>query len=67
MQPTIDAANKRFLQCGRIYKDAEICVFHSNPFVVQYLQCGRIYKDAEIKYLLMDELDRWQPSMWPHL
>ena len=37
------------LQCGRIYKDAEICIL---VFVLKrtqiVLQCGRIYKDAEI-------------------
>ena len=37
------------LQCGRIYKDAEIgrtiCTV-SRPEIL--LQCGRIYKDAEI-------------------
>ena len=36
------------LQCGRIYKDAEI---EDRGFLIELassLQCGRIYKDAEI-------------------
>ena len=38
------------LQCGRIYKDAEI--FGASPRLSNFahnLQCGRIYKDAEIR------------------
>ena len=37
------------LQCGRIYKDAEMSLGNLHPcasFIL--LQCGRIYKDAEI-------------------
>ena len=36
------------LQCGRIYKDAEICRARPRPRRFARLQCGRIYKDAEI-------------------
>ena len=37
------------LQCGRIYKDAEIGQY-AVVELAEYtdLQCGRIYKDAEI-------------------
>ena len=37
------------LQCGRIYKDAEISPL-ARGFIIAglVLQCGRIYKDAEI-------------------
>ena len=51
-------SNKKFfeartvysLQCGRIYKDAEITLsIHALARHV-LLQCGRIYKDAEINY-----------------
>ena len=39
------------LQCGRIYKDAEISPL-ARGFIIAglVLQCGRIYKDAEITY-----------------
>ena len=37
------------LQCGRIYKDAEIYRRDEGRWIVALeLQCGRIYKDAEI-------------------
>ena len=36
------------LQCGRIYKDAEIFSAACFGLTEQMLQCGRIYKDAEI-------------------
>ena len=36
------------LQCGRIYKDAEIRRFDLPRAARALLQCGRIYKDAEI-------------------
>ena len=37
------------LQCGRIYKDAEIQARKSGASGGgAWLQCGRIYKDAEI-------------------
>ena len=37
------------LQCGRIYKDAEICSRAKKRNTSSAtLQCGRIYKDAEI-------------------
>ena len=41
--------DNEWLQCGRIYKDAEIrfCVRGRRILVIK-LQCGRIYKDAEI-------------------
>ena len=44
------SAGMGFLQCGRIYKDAEILegVIEA-VWVAIPLQCGRIYKDAEIK------------------
>ena len=39
------------LQCGRIYKDAEIDSHRSNTdCIADDLQCGRIYKDAEMGY-----------------
>ena len=41
-------ADLLYLQCGRIYKDAEIL---PAPFAQPMrcsLQCGRIYKDAEM-------------------
>ena len=38
----------RVLQCGRIYKDAEILRRHTRKGGKSHLQCGRIYKDAEI-------------------
>ena len=37
------------LQCGRIYKDAEIKEKPSGNDSGLSLQCGRIYKDAEIR------------------
>ena len=37
------------LQCGRIYKDAEIQDGARLVAKLAELQCGRIYKDAEIK------------------
>ena len=36
------------LQCGRIYKDAEIAKLLADAENIDMLQCGRIYKDAEI-------------------
>ena len=36
------------LQCGRIYKDAEIRLPGHGDAAERELQCGRIYKDAEI-------------------
>ena len=36
------------LQCGRIYKDAEIWKQECDVGISYNLQCGRIYKDAEI-------------------
>ena len=47
---------KTRLQCGRIYKDAEIRWEASRMWVggIQ-LQCGRIYKDAEIYVLILSE------------
>ena len=44
------------LQCGRIYKDAEIFL-NLDEFadVHDILQCGRIYKDAEIYVLILSE------------
>ena len=46
--------NRYVLQCGRIYKDAEIDVrgtgTHSDR---ANLQCGRIYKDAEMHWQRM--------------
>ena len=38
------------LQCGRIYKDAEIVSLDISPVNKDNLQCGRIYKDAEIAW-----------------
>ena len=40
-------AAAELLQCGRIYKDAEIPAATLDNNCYQYLQCGRIYKDAE--------------------
>ena len=37
------------LQCGRIYKDAEIRWPYLRGQDNAGLQCGRIYKDAEIR------------------
>ena len=37
------------LQCGRIYKDAEIYERYDLNVRFASLQCGRIYKDAEIR------------------
>ena len=37
------------LQCGRIYKDAEIRKASPHSGGPHSLQCGRIYKDAEIR------------------
>ena len=44
------------LQCGRIYKDAEIprLLLSLAPSRC-LLQCGRIYKDAEIYVLILSE------------
>ena len=36
------------LQCGRIYKDAEIADLNVTEAKRILLQCGRIYKDAEM-------------------
>ena len=41
------------LQCGRIYKDAEILVRRAKTVLTPRLQCGRIYKDAEIRRRLL--------------
>ena len=38
------------LQCGRIYKDAEMSHAKISCAPWKSLQCGRIYKDAEIGY-----------------
>ena len=47
----MSAGTSTELQCGRIYKDAEIPRFASKPSQnARLLQCGRIYKDAEIEY-----------------
>ena len=40
---------KKELQCGRIYKDAEISWAAADEAAPHQLQCGRIYKDAEIE------------------
>ena len=37
------------LQCGRIYKDAEIGCLLDFRLTKVKLQCGRIYKDAEMR------------------
>ena len=43
------AAEYYLLQCGRIYKDAEIgASVGDEKWKATRLQCGRIYKDAEI-------------------
>ena len=47
-----NTTNKTRLQCGRIYKDAEIYKFGGEPVPAKKLQCGRIYKDAEIHAIL---------------
>ena len=39
------------LQCGRIYKDAEISGAAGARRLSVVLQCGRIYKDAEIRVI----------------
>ena len=39
-----------WLQCGRIYKDAEIKCLCRHGEGETRLQCGRIYKDAEIRF-----------------
>ena len=52
-QRTIGSLQTKRLQCGRIYKDAEIwSVAAYNAGGTNLLQCGRIYKDAEIAPLL---------------
>ena len=44
-----NVGDSMFLQCGRIYKDAEIATYgQSRTRDHSRLQCGRIYKDAEI-------------------
>ena len=47
------------LQCGRIYKDAEIRrkVAEANDWN-RLLQCGRIYKDAEIADYCVEIISR---------
>ena len=45
--PPVGASGNK-LQCGRIYKDAEIRRLLSKTGYCFQLQCGRIYKDAEI-------------------
>ena len=48
------------LQCGRIYKDAEITNADACQVPPDMLQCGRIYKDAEIVRLLFPKM--WSPN-----
>ena len=55
------------LQCGRIYKDAEILKWEASGAVGGLLQCGRIYKDAEIDKRRNVQSKRFLASMWPHL
>ena len=56
------------LQCGRIYKDAEI-KRRMAPLEGRLikLQCGRIYKDAEIGNKRLATVAGYIASMWPHL
>ena len=49
-RPGIDN-DKMLLQCGRIYKDAEISPDKRATREAKDLQCGRIYKDAEMAFL----------------
>ena len=46
--PTKTAKRRNWLQCGRIYKDAEMTGTSTGRSSSLRLQCGRIYKDAEI-------------------
>ena len=46
----LDASGYFDLQCGRIYKDAEIDETNDSAEARVLLQCGRIYKDAEIRW-----------------
>ena len=56
------------LQCGRIYKDAEIGIeCEVSGYGGMVLQCGRIYKDAEIKSKAAFSCQTITASMWPHL
>ena len=55
------------LQCGRIYKDAEIFGGAQDPGRENRLQCGRIYKDAEIARQRSIRVPIRFASMWPHL
>ena len=56
------------LQCGRIYKDAEMGKQDARAHDVFFrLQCGRIYKDAEIPDEILEGETVSCPSMWPHL
>ena len=55
------------LQCGRIYKDAEIYNALKKAASFGALQCGRIYKDAEILDNLALQKEYSRASMWPHL
>ena len=48
-QARFQPRGSRRLQCGRIYKDAEIRRTHRFCVRRPWLQCGRIYKDAEIR------------------
>ena len=72
MRKFIPAANDELsasmLQCGRIYKDAEIPDDGARFFREHgELQCGRIYKDAEISECDLASCGAWVASMWPHL
>ena len=55
------------LQCGRIYKDAEIWTCAKPHQARALLQCGRIYKDAEIREWVNAYEGDIEASMWPHL
>ena len=61
-------ARRRLLQCGRIYKDAEIGIWtYGGQHDYHVLQCGRIYKDAEMKDASTGFRSAGIASMWPHL
>ena len=65
--PARELAHKP-LQCGRIYKDAEIRLARWRDQATHAgLQCGRIYKDAEITGHRIRPVRPRPPSMWPHL
>ena len=65
----VDALDAFDLQCGRIYKDAEMKLANAAASkAVVFLQCGRIYKDAEICIPQGPHQGCcYFPSMWPHL